>query len=130
MHALHKQFANNKSLESEKGVPINYEEFSVTILRAGGTNTNFGRVAAEKLKTCGGGRVSDEAALRMLAETFAETVIVGWDLKDKDDKAVPFTQEAVVDALIKYPDFFDDIQKKAMDLDLFKASREEVIAKN
>lgn len=128
-------YETDPELESGKGVEIPYKGFSVTIHRAGGANRRYQKVLNEKMElvrnNATDGTLSDEDALRISAEVYAETIIIGWkNVKDRDGKPLKFSKENVVKVLTDLPDFFQDIQFKANSLAQFKKKRIEADAKN
>ena len=66
-----------------------------------------------------------------MAETYAESVIIGWKgVKDRDNKPLKFTKENVVKLLIDLPELFTEIQKRATAFGTFKERNEAANEKN
>ncbi|MGH1376691.1 MAG: hypothetical protein ACRBCK_10115 [Alphaproteobacteria bacterium] len=122
-------FENNRELECEKGVVIEYPGFSFTILRAGGTNTKYDEALARKLRPIANqisfGSMEEGAAKKIYAEVYAETVIVGWDnMADRQGNPLEFNFDNCVQVLLDLPDLFIDIKKQANSLATFKADKD------
>jgi hypothetical protein len=59
-------------------------------------------------------KLDGELATKLLIETFAETVILGWEgVKDKRGKNVPHTTENAVKLLVDLPDLFSELREAA-----------------
>ena len=134
--SFYETFKPDDNLESGKGVDLDYGESGViTIHRAGGSNQKYKRVAAQKLKPFSRqiklGTADPEVIDRVMAEIYAEAVIIGWKgVKGEDGKNLSFTKENVVKILTDLPDLFEDIQNQAESLSTFRANQAEEIAKN
>lgn len=131
----YKFFGTDKSLESEKGVTLEYPGFSITIHRAGGANKKFARVLAEKMKPhrqkFERGLLDDETSHKILVETYAEAVVVGWkDVTDQSGKKMPFTVANVIKLFTDLPDLFDDVKSQAASAAVFRQENEAVESKN
>ena len=128
-------YGTDNNLESGQGVDIAYPFGTFTIHRAGGTNKKFSTVFNAKLKPHirkhDQGILEDEIKERILIETYAETVIIGWkDVHDRAGKKMSFNVKNCVKLLTDLPDLFTDIQLQAADFATFKGEQEEVIIKN
>lgn len=128
-------FGTDKNLESGKGVTIDYPGFSITINRAGGANKKFQRVLSEKMKPhrqrIERGLLDEATGDRILAETYAEAVILGWkDVKDKKGKDLPFTVENCVKLLTDLPELFAAIKADATNAATFREETEQADEKN
>ena len=131
----YKMFQTDKDLECGKGVTIDYGDFQITVHRAGGANQKYSKVASAKLKPYARqiqSGVADPAVInRVMAEIYAEAVIVGWNgVKDENDSPVEFTKENVTKFLTDLPELFDDIQRQSDMLANFRAEQIEADAKN
>lgn len=128
-------FDTDDNLETGAGVALDYPGFSITIHRAGGANKKFSRVLTEKFKPHRrkheSGVLEEDIANRILAEAFAETVIIGWkDVKGRDGKPLSFTKTNCIKLLIDLPELFKDIQEQASNFATFKQEVEEIEEKN
>lgn len=128
-------FDTNEDLETGSGVTLDYLGFSITIHRAGGKNKKFERIILEKFKPYRRkheqGILEDEIANRIMAEAFAEAVIIGWkDVKGKDGKNISFTVKNCVKLMLDLPELFKDIQLQAQDFSTFRKEVEEIEEKN
>ncbi|MDF1685362.1 MAG: hypothetical protein P1U50_01120 [Parvibaculaceae bacterium] len=130
-----KRFKMDDNLEAGEGVRVEYEEGKViTMRRAGGSNTAYNQVLAERCKphltALRNGTLSAEDDNLLMAQVYADTVIVGWDGITSDGKAVPFTKENVVALLLAMPDLFTAIKRDASLALMFEAAAKDAIVKN
>ena len=129
-NSLYKAFGTDKNLENGAGVILDYGELGrVKIHRAGGANKRFNTFLAAKTKPYRRQIEADlmpaDKATQIMAEVYAETVIIGWEnVKDENGKDLPFTKENVVKLLTEIPDFFYEIKTAANDAATFR--REEL----
>ena len=132
---LYKKFKTDPKIE-EKGVWIDYGDgVKVKIARAGGANAAFkkaverhARKYRHQLRT---GLMPADKADAVLREVFADTVILDWEgVTDEDGNVLEFTRENVVKVLEDLPDFFQDLQEQASNIELFKAEVLEKDLKN
>lgn len=131
----YKLFETNKELEIGKGVTLQYPGFSIVIHRAGGMNKKFARVLDEKMKPFrqrfDRGLLDEETSQRILVETYAESVVIGWQkVTDKDGKLMKFTVENVIKLFTDLPDLFDDVKNQANQVSVFRQEQEKVAEKN
>ena len=118
-----KQFKGDSNLEI-KGVKIQYDGFSVTIARAGGANTKYrelinalGRDYRNDIRS---GTLPPEKELEMMAVVYARTIILDWDVTDEKNNPIPCTEKNIVKELLDCPDWFADLQAKAMNVAYFR----------
>lgn len=138
-------FKNDENAEVNQGVVLNYGDFRVRIARAGGANKKFGRLLTARLKPykrqLDTETMQDEVAAKLMAEIYADSIILGWVSKNGEDKfvegihaedgsIVPYSREAVIGILTKLPDLFRDIQIQAAQVSLFRSVEQEKEAKN
>jgi len=128
-------FGTNEELESGAGVTIDYPGFSVTVHRAGGSNEKFKEVIAKKTKPhqqlLSRGLLDNDVSERILMETYAETVVVGWEnVTDAKGKKIPYSPENVVKQFKAYPEFYKDIRTFAEKASNFRDAQEEAAEKN
>lgn len=145
---IKKQFATDKNLETD-GITIDYGDFSIRIARAGGSNQRYNKVLERKSKpfqrSIANDSLDPNTAERILRETYAESVILGWSGVTYDDvtpegedlpedKAgsdeAPFTKENVIAVFENFPDLYSDIQSQATKMSLFRKEVLEENAKN
>lgn len=135
MTSPYQLFGTDKELETGKGVTLEYPGFSITIHRAGGANKKFAKTLAEKMnphrQRFERGLLDDDTSQKILVETYAEAVVVGWkDVKDATGKKIPFTVENAVKLFIDLPDLFNDVKAQANNAAVFRQENEKVEAKN
>ncbi len=136
MTGLYETYGTNKALETEKGVILEYPGgVEITIRRAGGSNKLFSKVLSQKLRphrrAHEQGTLDDAIADKILAEAYAEGVVIGWkNVKDREGQALDFTIENCVELFLALPDFFKDVQEQATSLNTFKNENEAIEEKN
>lgn len=133
--SIYKKFGTNTDLESNAGVTIDFGDFRITLHRAGGSNRSYSKVFQEKIKPyrrmMDAGNLDNETSSRILAETYAKTVIKGWEgITDENGKKIPFNEANCVKVLTDLPDFFLMIQEEAGRLSNFLKEETEAEAKN
>ena len=112
-------FGTDEALEKETGVVIDYGDFQIKILRAGGANSKYARVRQREYKkhkyAIDSGAMPDEVFRKIMITVYAEAVIIGWEgVRGKptetapDGEILPFTQENVITVLNDLPALFDD----------------------
>lgn len=136
---LFKTFEMDTDLERE-GISINYGSVKFQIARAGGRNKAFKdtfQAKAKKHRTqLDNETMSDDMADRIMAESYAEAVILGWWTRKEDEdgdpildkkgeeqwvdsvenkagKNVKFSKEECVKLLLGLPDLFLSLQSYA-----------------
>lgn len=128
-------FGTNKELESGKGVTLEYPGFSITIHRAGGGNKKFSQVLAAKMRPhrqrFERGLLDDETSHKILLETYAESVVVGWNgVTDADGNPLEFNTANCIKLFTDLPDLFDDVKDQANKVSVFRQGNEEIEQKN
>jgi hypothetical protein len=138
-------FQTDMDLE-KTGIKIDYGPFYFVIARAGGNNKRYGARLDALLKPYRRAiqteTMDEEVAKGLMAQAYAETVVLGWGSPDKDGKPVDgkvpgkdgklldFTVANVKQVLLDLPDLFRDIREQAEKAALFRAMVKEADAKN
>jgi hypothetical protein len=136
MKNFYDAFSTDRELETGQGIDLDYGDCGrITIHRAGGANKKFASVFAAKLRPYERqmqmGTLDDGTAERLLAETYAEAVVVGWKgVKDAKGKSLEFDKKACVALLLDLPELFKDIQEQAGRAANFRRAGIEAAAKN
>jgi hypothetical protein len=144
-------FASDEVLEKQ-GVLLNYGDVRFLIARAGGGNRKFAEVFKEKAKpfryAIDHGQLSEEDSNRIMAEVYAESVVLGWEsvvrdengkvvndakgkpklqqkIEGKDGKMMPFTVENCTQLLCDLPELFRDVQGMAAKAENFRKAEDE-----
>jgi len=133
--SLYKKFATDPSVESD-GVVLDYGDgCRIRVRRAGGANKEYIK-ALEKFSRSHrfqiqSNRISFDESRRILVEIYASTIVLGWEgVTDKDGKDLPFSRENCIQLFQDLPDLFQDVQDQAGNAAIFRASIDEVDAKN
>lgn len=137
-------FGMDPSKETE-GVVLNYSDaFWIKIARAGGSNENYKRVLADKLKPFRRAiqteSLGEEASGRLLREAVAEGIVLNWgtgrypegagSIPGRDGQPIPFNVANVVKLFEALPDLFADVYDQASKQSLFRSAEAEVDAGN
>ena len=132
---LYKTYKTTDSMEKD-GIDLQYgPDCKIRIARAGGSNQRFGKLLGDKLKPyrrqIDNGTMDDAIAAKIMAEVYADCVILGWQgVEDFEGIAIPFCKENVVKLLTDLPELFRDIQEQAGKVSNFRAAEREEDAKN
>ncbi len=139
MSNLYEMFEMDADLERE-GITVNYGSVKFLIARAGGRNSAFKKLFQSKAKKyrhqIDNETMSDTAADRLMAESYAEGVVLGWwsriedehgepvltakgdekwvdTVENADGKKVKFSVDECVRLFEDLPDLFANIQMMA-----------------
>lgn len=115
--SIYKLFSTDHDLE-RNGFSLEYGEAKFIIARAGGANKKFQSCIERKLRpyrsAINSGTMDTKTAEKLLAESYAEAIILAWDgVTDEDGDELEFTKENVVKVLLDLPDLFADIQEQS-----------------
>lgn len=146
--SIKKLFGTDNNLE-KNGVLLDYGDFSILIARAGGSNQKYNKVLERKSKPHQRAIANDtfdsELASKILMETYAETVVLGWtgvmvsDLGETEasgdepvgeDQPLAFSKANAILLFEAYPDLYLDIQQQATKMTLFRNEMVGDAAKN
>lgn len=126
MANIYKVFRNDK-LENT-GIILNYGDFSIKIKRAGGLNKDYLKSLAKHGKenklAMKNDTIDDEKSRIIFARIYAESIVIGWENVEDKNGEIAFNYDNCLKLLIELPDLFDDIQKCASDVSLFRAEEE------
>lgn len=149
---LYKTFQTDTDLERE-GIIVNFGSVKFSLARAGGRNKAFKEVFSAKAKRhraeLDNETMSDEMADRIMAESYAAAVILGWwtrkenekgdpvldkdgnevwqdHIVNKDGKKVKYSVDECVKILLDLPDMFQTLQSYASKAANFRKEMDEV----
>lgn len=151
MSGLYELFEMDADLERE-GITVNYGSVKLLLARAGGRNKAFKetfQAKARKYRTqIDQETLSDDVADRIMAESYAEAVVLGWWTRKEDEhgdailkggeeqwddyvlngegKKVKYTVENCVKFFSDLPDLFADVQRMAGKAANYRSELEEV----
>ena len=149
MASMYKQFGTSKQLE-QKGIILDYDDFRITIARAGGSNIKFAKALERHSKphrrALDTNTMDETRARKMLYTVYAETIILDWCVKQEteegkepeyaqgiegvDGSLLPFKKQYIIDAFTALHDLFLDVQEQAKQASLFRDEDLEQDAKN
>lgn len=136
MNSIYDLFATDAKAEAEEGLALDYGSFGrITIRRAGGANKGFARALEAKLRPyrrqIQAGTLEEAVAERLLAEVYAETVLIGWQgIRDRAGQEIAFSHKAAVTLFTDLPELFRDVQEQAQKAANFRLAEIEESAKN
>ncbi len=102
----------------------------ITIKRAGASNKKYkstmARVFKPHMMTTGLISASDEEAIKLLEEVYAEAIVTGWrGFKDAEGKEIIFTKGNCVELFKDAPEIFEILQGEASKFSNFARRDEE-----
>jgi hypothetical protein len=141
----YKMFKTDAKAEADVGVTLDYGDFRICIARAGGNNKRFTKILQAKMKPyrrqLSTGNMDEEVAKRIMRESYAEAIVLGFDVKvgekkyedgvpREDGSIAPYNKEEVIRIFTELPDLFLDVQAQADSIALFREEEIEEDAKN
>lgn len=145
MKSIYDVFQTDQDVE-KSGIKIDYGPFYFLIARAGGANKRYSTRLEALLKPYRRAiqteTMDEKVGLDLVAQAYAETVILGWGHVDKDGKVVDgvvlgrdgkpleLTVDNVKRVLLDLPDLFKDLREQAEKAALFRVQVKEADAKN
>lgn len=141
--SMYKLFKTDPNLE-KSGIVVDYGDFRVTLARAGGANRRFAQVLEAKTKPFKRAiqteMMDNERGLQLLRETYAEAVILNWEVRQGDDwvqgieapdgSIMEFSVANILETFKNLPDLFTDLQEQASKAALFRQTVRENDAGN
>lgn len=127
-------FSTDAKAENQ-GITLDFGDFAIRIARAGGANKKYAKALMRILKpyrkAISTNTIAEKKQNELMAEVYAETVILDWvNVKDRDGNAMDFTKENVIKLLTDLPVLFQQIIADAENFNNFKSDEAEEIAKN
>lgn len=132
---LYQKFSTNPDAETA-GVWVNYGDgLEIKLRRAGGRNKKFAdaldAVTRRNKRRIDLGSLPEDEAKRIMAEIYADAVVVEWKgVTGPDGVEIAFTRENVVKVFLDLPEFFRTVQADASAVELFRDDPLEADAKN
>jgi len=102
---------------------------------AGGANKRFQKLLERRLephqRAIQSGLMDESLARKILAECFAETVVIGWDgVTNRAGQPIAFSKDACTALLLDLPDLFDELRDQAVKTSNFRRAAREVTAQD
>jgi len=122
MTNLYEMYSTNKEAE-KNGTPLVYGPVTIYAKRAGGSNREYASCLAEKTKLLHTTKteITAEDADQLLAEVYAETIIVGWDnLTNKAGEVIEYNKTNCIKLLLDLPDFATKLQYHVQNFKTFQ----------
>lgn len=76
------------------------------------------------------GTLSDDVAEKLMIKCLAETIVLDWEGVEDEGKEIPYSTEAVIELLTKYPELRNYINDIANELEGFQAQEDEEAVDN
>lgn len=110
-------FKTSANLETE-GIWIDYGDYGrFLVARAGGKNKAFRNLMDQRLRPYRSalkmGLVDDSVIEKITRESFAEAVVLDWELVDESNQPIPYSAEACSKLFEDCPDLFEDVLNQA-----------------
>ena len=115
--SVYEIFGTNKD-EEQAGIWLDYGPFRFLLARAGGANRRYAACVERKLRphraAINSGALDEELGATLLAEAYAETIVLGWEgIEDETGKPMTFNKKNVVKLLTDLPDLFQALRAEA-----------------
>lgn len=146
--SIYDTFKTEPTVE-QSGIRLKYGDTHILVARAGGANSKFRKVFKAKLKPfrrqIDSNTMDDKDADRIMAEAYAEAVVLNWygrvvdkdgvetwvpTIEGKDGSRMDFTVENVTKLFLDLPELFADVQLMANQAANFRAAEIEADLKN
>ena len=134
--SIYDQWGTDAKVE-EEGIILDYGDAGhLRVRRAGGSNKKFQkaieRFSRKYKRQIDLGILREEVAERELVNAYADTIVIGGEVVDKDGKKVNLkgNKEAVVRLFKDLPDLFRDVRDQCGSIEAFRVIEREEEAKN
>ena len=125
MTNIYEAFQTDAEMEQE-GIEYDMGELGVfKLARAGGANMKFAKLVEKKTRPyrqqIDRGTIDPDLGNRLLAEAFAESVILGWTgVKGRDNKQIKYSPAAAVKLMLDLPELFNELREAATSMANFR----------
>ena len=150
--SMYEDFQTDPDLE-RNGVELEYDDYRITIARAGGANKKYEKMLEAKMKphrrAILNETMKNERALAILKDVYSHTVVLNWEAKDENGdfevgiepppsndpgvdttSLLPVTPANVHQAFLNLPELFDDLRAQASGFALFRMVLQQADAGN
>ena len=129
MTNVYSLYETDKAVEAN-GIDLKFPSFTIRVARAGGANKRFAAVLQKKLGTRArafdAGMMSPDEANKILAEVYAECVVLGWEgVTDRAGVPLAYSKEACVRLFTDLPDLFQEVIAESQRLQNFRAVQKD-----
>lgn len=134
MPSTYQFFKTSEKLE-QTGIVIDYGDFRFRVARAGGANKEYQKALERKTRpfkrAIQADAFTNDQAIAVLREVYAETVILGWEgVTDESGKPMEFSRENALKLFNDLPDLFSDLMQQANNSALYREQLRGEDAKN
>lgn len=131
---LYSMFGTDTELETS-GVWLDFGGPRIRVARAGGANSRFTALMAEKARQYNpqikAEVLPENIGRKLMIEVYAEAVILDWEgMSDRDGNSLAFNRSNVIQVMTDLPDLFNLVQEHAAKMANFKRAQLEVEAGN
>jgi hypothetical protein len=144
-------FKTNPEAETKTGVLLDYGDFRITIIRAGGANKKFSKLYTERTKPykrqMDTETLDENVSKDLMIKLYADAVIIDMDVKDNENSTenkpvyiqgiftpegtiLPYVRENVIKFFKDLPELFTDVVSQANLISLFRAEEQDAEIKN
>lgn len=104
----------------------------VLVARIGNPNYRkiFEQLTKPYSKSIRRGTLSEEKATELIIKSLAKSVLLGWEGLKEDGKLLKHSEAEAIRLMTEYPDFRDQVQEIANDLETYKIVEDEDTEKN
>jgi len=147
--SLFDAFSADQNAE-QNGITLDFGDFKFVIARAGGANRKYlaavRRIIGPHQRAAEMEVLADSKSRELLAECFADAIVLGWESKfqekdtgaeswrpvviGKDGQEIPYSRANCKQLLIDLPDLFDALRDEAVKLSNFLQARREESARD
>lgn len=146
--SLFETFSADQSAE-QTGIILDFGDFRFKVARAGGSNKRFQaavrRIVEPHRRAIDLEVLADDKSRELVAECFADAVVLGWETKfededgnvvwkpivvGKDGREIEFSKQNCKQLLLDLPDLFDTLRTEATKLSNFLQARREESARD
>jgi len=134
MNSIYNALKTDPAAEQD-GIVLDFGDFTVTVARAGGENEKFKKALRRRMdkhkRAIQFESLPEEVANRILAECYAEAVVLGWEgVCDEQGNEIPYSPEACMKLLQELPEFFATIREEASKISNFLVAKRKATAGN
>jgi hypothetical protein len=144
-------FKTDAEVEAKTGVLLDYGDFRITIVRAGGANKRFSKLYTERTKPFKRQMDTDtldpEVSKDLMIKLYVDAIIIGMDVKDQEksteenpvyiqgiltpeSEILPYDRTNAIKFFKDLPELFTDVVGQASQISLFRAVEQEEEIKN
>ena len=104
----------------------------VLVARIGNTNYRkvFEQLTKPYTKAIRRGTLSEEKATDLIIKALSKAILLNWEGLKEDGKTIKYSEPEAIRLMTEYPDFRDQVQEIANDLETYRVTENEETEKN